>query len=112
MAKAKHRTLVRWIKRIVGVVFVLAVAGMVVMAWMPKPIPVETAEASVAELVVEVVEEGCTRVKDRYVVSAPLAGTLARIELDPGDDVTEGDVVAHIQPVLSPLMDASTKAQA
>ena len=112
MAKAKHRTLVRWIKRIVGVVFVLAVAGMVVMAWMPKPIPVETAEASVAELVVEVVEEGRTRVKDRYVVSAPLAGTLARIELDPGDDVTEGDVVAHIQPVLSPLMDASTKAQA
>ena len=112
MAKAKHRTLVRWIKRILGVAFLLAVAGMVVMAWMPKPIPVETAEATIGELVVEVVEEGRTRVKDRYVVSAPLAGTLARIELDPGDEVTEGDVVARIQPVLSPLMDASTKAQA
>ena len=112
MAKAKHRTLVRWIKRIIGVAFLLAVAGMVVMAWMPKPIPVETAQASIDELVVEVVEEGRTRVKDRYVVSSPLAGTLARIELDPGDDVAEGDVVARIQPVLSPLMDASTKAQA
>ena len=112
MAKAKHRTLVRWIKRILGIAFVAAVAGMVVMAWMPKPIPVETAQATLGELVVEVVEEGRTRVKDRYVVSAPLAGTVARIELDPGDDVQEGDVLARIQPVLSPLMDASTKAGA
>jgi len=112
MAKAKHRTLVRWIKRILGIAFVAAVAGMVVMAWMPKPIPVETAQATLGALVVEVVEEGRTRVKDRYVVSAPLAGTVARIELDPGDDVQEGDVLARIQPVLSPLMDASTKAGA
>ena len=38
-------------------------------------------------------EEGETRVRDRYVVSAPLAGRVLRIELEPGDPVTAGETV-------------------
>jgi HlyD family secretion protein len=112
MAKKNHRTLVKWIKRGMLIAFLLAVVGMVVVAWMPKPTPVETAEALTGELVVTVSEDGRTRVKDRYIVSAPLAGNLARIELRAGDDVEAGDVIARIVPLTTPLMDTRTKDQA
>jgi HlyD family secretion protein len=51
-------------------------------------------------------------VKDRYVLSAPLTGNVARMELDPGDAVDEGAVLARIVPIEPPLMDARSRAQA
>lgn len=111
-SKKNHRNLIRWIKRGLVTVFLLAVVGMVVVAWMPKPLPVETDEVTTGELVVTVSEDGRTRVKDRYVVSAPLAGNLARIELRPGDDVEQGSVIARIVPVETPLLDARSRDQA
>ena len=101
----KHRNLTRWLKRGLSAVFLLAVVAMVVVAWMPKPVPVETAAVTRGELVVTVDEDGRTRVKDRYVISAPLAGNLARIELHPGDEVEEGGVLARIVPLEAPLTD-------
>ena len=108
----KHRNLTRWLKRGLSAVFLLAVVAMVVVAWMPKPVPVETAAVTRGELVVTVDEDGRTRVKDRYVISAPLAGNLARIELHPGDEVEEGGVLARIVPLEAPLTDVRTREQA
>ena len=107
-----RRTLVRWIKRGLWIVFLGAVAAAVVLAWMPKPVPVETATAARGELLVTVEEDGRTRVKDRYVVSAPLAGNLARIELRPGDAVQRGQVLARIVPSAEPLLGTSSRQQA
>jgi len=56
-------------------------------------------------------EDGQARVADRYVVSAPLTGRVARIELDPGDEVKAGDVVARIVPLDPPLLDERTRSQ-
>lgn len=112
MAGKKRRIILRWIKRGLAIAFVGAVVAMVVVAWMPKPLPVETAEVVRGELVVTVSEDGRSRVKDRFVVSAPLSGKLGRIELHPGDDVAEGGVIARIVPVESPLMDVRTREQA
>lgn len=53
-------------------------------------------------------EDGSTRLRDRYVVSAPLAGRLHRITPREGDDVPVGAVVATLTPVLSPLLDERT----
>jgi HlyD family secretion protein len=50
------------------------------------------------------------RVQDRYVVAAPLAGTLARIELHPGDSVAAGAVIARIAPLPPPLLDARSRS--
>jgi len=61
---------------------------------------------------VTVDESGRTRVKDRYVVSAPLAGNVARMALDPGDTVEEGQELAQILSLEPPLMDARSRAQA
>ncbi|MEX1367413.1 MAG: HlyD family efflux transporter periplasmic adaptor subunit [Nannocystaceae bacterium] len=99
----------RWVKRGLLVVFIAAVVAMVVVAWMPKPLPIETAQVQRGELTVAVSEDGRSRVKDRFVVSAPLSGKLARIELHPGDEVVEGAVIARIVPVATPLRDVRTR---
>jgi HlyD family secretion protein len=57
-------------------------------------------------------EEGETRVRERFVVSAPVAGRLERIELEPGDRVARGQtVLARMTPVQAPLLDPRTRAE-
>ena len=46
-------------------------------------------------------EDGRTRLKERYAVSAPVAARLARITLREGDSVAAGDTVAVLTPVMS-----------
>ena len=53
-----------------------------------------------------------TRVRDRFVVSAPVAGRVLRIELEPGDAVKRGQVVARVRAEAPPLLDARTRAEA
>ena len=82
------------------------------MAWMPKPQAVDVGEVTPGPMRVTVDEVARARVKDRYVVSAPLAGNLARIELRAGDRVKEKTVVARILPVDPPLLDARSRSEA
>jgi HlyD family secretion protein len=72
--------------RTIGLI-ALAIALLVALAWgfRPRPVLVEVAEVERGPLRIMVEEEGQTRVKDRYVISAPVAGYLQRIELDVGD---------------------------
>lgn len=103
-----RRKWVRWL-----LVF-LAVAGVVataVVAWMPRAVDVEVASVSKGRLVVTVDEDGRTRVIDRYLVSAPIAGNLGRIELDAGDRIEGGEVLARLVPLPPPLLDARTRAE-
>ncbi|MET0411780.1 MAG: HlyD family efflux transporter periplasmic adaptor subunit, partial [Polyangiaceae bacterium] len=91
--------------------FALTVAG-TLFALRPAPVPVDVAAALRGPLLVAVEESGVTRIKDRYVVSAPVAGELARIWLDPGDELQKGDVIARIAPALPPLLDERTRREA
>src|SRR5688572_28560373 len=81
------------------------------LALRPEPVPVDVASAVVAPLTITIEESGRTRVKDRYVVSAPSAGRLERVWLRPGDAVAEGDTLAEISPSPSPLIDQRTRAE-
>jgi HlyD family secretion protein len=57
-------------------------------------------------------EEGETRVRDRFVVSAPVMGRVERIELEPGDPVVRGKtVVARLTPAAAPLIDPRTQGE-
>lgn len=82
-------------------------AALAALAWAfaPRPLEVETAVAAEAPFEATVDEDARTRLRDRYIVSAPLAGRLDRIALREGDAVAEGDIVATLTPVLSPLLD-------
>jgi HlyD family secretion protein len=84
---------------------IVAVAAVLVWAFRPRPVEVEAAHAVLARFEQTIDEDARTRVADRYVVSAPLAGRVARIALREGDAVQAGAVVATLTPVLSPLLD-------
>jgi HlyD family secretion protein len=91
---------------------VAVIAVLVAIALWPKTTAVDVTTASRGPLVVTVDEEGRTRVRDRFVVAAPVAGRVLRIELEPGDAVKRGMVVARIQPEQPPLLDARSRAEA
>jgi HlyD family secretion protein len=85
------------------------------IAWglWPKPVVIETGAVVRGPLTVRVSEEGKTRVRNRYVVAAPVAGEMRRVPLKPGDEVKAGEtLLTAIEPVASPLLDPRARTQA
>jgi HlyD family secretion protein len=95
----------RWFWRAIAVLVVGALAATIALGIRPKPIAVDVAVARVAPLEQLIVHDGRARIQERYTVSAPVAGTLARIELREGDSVEPGAVVARLLPLPAPLLD-------
>jgi HlyD family secretion protein len=90
----------------------LVAAGLTYSFW-PRPVDVEVVRLTRGPLRVTVDEDGKTRIKERYIVSAPLAGRLARIALRPGDRVSAGKtMLAVIEPGDPALLDARARAEA
>lgn len=86
-----------------------------VMVWLfyPKAVAVDLVAVQRGPLQVTVGDEGETRVKDLFVVSAPITGFMRRVELEPGDKVVASKtVVARLEPADPGLLDARTQAMA
>ncbi len=97
----------RWIPY-VGALLLL---GLIVAGLWPRPVPVETTRVSLGALRATVNEEGKTRIKQRYIVSAPVSGQLRRIPFKAGADVVAGEtVVAVIDPLSPAMLDARSRA--
>jgi HlyD family secretion protein len=91
---------------------VLVVAGILAVALWPKAIEVDVVRVERGPMRVTIDEEGETRVRERFVVSAPVSGRLQRIELEPGDPVVRGKtVVARLIPAAPPLLDPRASAE-
>jgi HlyD family secretion protein len=88
------------------------VAALLAVALWPEAVPVDVAAVERGVLQVTVEDEGETRVRDRFVISAPVAGRLRRIELEPADPVRRGEVVVVLRPAPPALLDARTRAEA
>src|SRR5262250_180103 len=86
----------------------LAVTALLAWAFAPRPVEVETATVTRGHFEASIDEDGKTRLRDRYVVSAPLAGVLMRINMREGDAVEADAIVATLQPTLSPMVDERT----
>lgn len=100
----------RWI---VWSAIALVVGLVLVWGLLPKAQSVELATAERGSLQVTLDEEGETRVCDRFIVSAPVAGRLLRIELEPGDPVEGGETVLAIFAPQNPIpLDARARAEA
>jgi HlyD family secretion protein len=94
---------------IAGVVIILAI---VAMAMWPESIEVNAAKVERGPMQVTLDEDGETRIRDKFVVSAPVAGRLQRIELEPGDTVVRGKtVVARLTTADAPLLDPRTRGE-
>ena len=90
----------------------LAVVGALVWSFWPRAVPVEAATVTRGPLRVEVSDEGRTRVREVYQVSAPVAGRLLRVEKHAGDAVEGGKIVADLLPTAPAFLDVRTRAQA
>lgn len=83
------------------------------LSFRPQPVEVDFAEVERGDVLVTVDEDGKTRIREKYVVSTPLAGRLLRINMDPGDPVVAGKtLLATIEPRDPDLLDARAVAQA
>ncbi len=96
---------------IIGTLAVAATAALLAWAFAPRPVQVELATARVGRFEITIDEDARTRIRDRYVVSAPLAGRLSRIALREGDPVAHDMVLAALAPTLAPMQDARTRAE-
>lgn len=90
----------------------LAAAGLAAWGFWPRPLAVEVVTLGRAPVQVTITEEARTRLRDRYLVSAPLPGTIARITLRPGDAVRAGEAVAVLSPGPAALLDSTSRAEA
>src|SRR5882672_288926 len=109
---AKKNGAPAWRRRLPLLGGVLLVALIVVGLW-PRAVPVEVATVTRGPLVVTVDEEGMTRVKNRYVVSAPVGGQLRRIDWKAGAIVEAGKtVLAVLETNGADFLDARSQAQA
>ncbi|HRP34387.1 MAG TPA: HlyD family efflux transporter periplasmic adaptor subunit [Gammaproteobacteria bacterium] len=99
--------------RFKGIFVVNAVVALAI-AWgfWPRPVLIETGEVARRPLQVTVEEEGRTRVVDRFVLYAPVAGYLRRVELEVGDAVALGQALAVLDPLRPGVLDARVRAEA
>ena len=103
----RSRRLVFW-----GTLVALVLLGLAV-AFRPRAVIVDMVTVDRGEFVITVDDEGETRVHDVYVLSAPVAGHMRRIDLHAGDPVAALEtVVAEIQPIDPAFLDPRSEAQA
>jgi HlyD family secretion protein len=103
----------RLLRRMLPWLGVLALVAAIAWGLWPKPVVVETGVVVRAPLTVRISEEGKTRIRNRYVVAAPVAGEMRRVLLKPGDPVEAGKTcITSIEPVVAPLLDPRARVQA
>ena len=101
-------------KKTHAIVLAAAAAALVALtagALRPRPIAVEIGAVTRGPFEQTVFDDGKTRVRDRYTLSAPLAGRLQRIALRAGDRVEKGQAVASLAPVVPAMLDARTERE-
>jgi HlyD family secretion protein len=102
----------RWLRRAMwSLLLGLAVAGAIWFAW-PRPIPVDLATVLRGPMEVSVEDEGRTRVRHVYTVSAPIAGKVLRTPRHVGDKVTADEsVVAVMLPTPPAFLDVRSREE-
>src|SRR5512139_495915 len=99
----------RWI---IVIIITVGVISAIVYGFMPKPVSIDLVKVSRGSFKVTVEEEGKTSVKDRFILSAPVAGFKRRIKLDVGDRVQKGQTLVELEPLKSNLLDPRSRAAA
>jgi HlyD family secretion protein len=91
----------------------ILLAGTLSYTFWPRAVVVDMAEVMRAPMIVTIDEEAKTRVRDAYVVSAPIAGRIRRVEVEPGDSVMGGvTIIARMLPLNPSALDVRTREQA
>ncbi|GBE04277.1 macrolide export protein MacA [bacterium BMS3Abin09] len=101
------------IPRKTGLIIIAAlIIAAIIYGFLPKPVSVETVNIKKGYMKVDIEEEGRTRVMNRFIVSAPVAGYALRINLNVGDLVNKGDAITQLEPLRSNVLDPRNRAAA
>jgi HlyD family secretion protein len=103
-----RRRRVRWL----WAVAITLSALLVGWGLLPHAMQVDTAKVDRGDVHVDLVDQGRTRMHDIYVVSAPFAGRVLRVEVEPGDQVAAGSVVARMTRTAAGFLDTRSDLQA
>jgi HlyD family secretion protein len=97
-------------RRAIAILTGLGIVALIVWALWPAPVPADLAVIAKGPLEVTVEDEGVTRIREVYTVSAPIGGKLLRTPREVGDDVAAGKtVVATIEPTDPTFLDVRTQ---
>jgi HlyD family secretion protein len=91
---------------------ILVLAGLVTWGLIPRPVETDFARVDRGAVRVELVDEGRTRMHDTYVISAPISGRVLRVEVEPGDAVAAGAVIARMTRAAAGFLDTRTDLSA
>jgi len=103
---------VQWQRRITWLTAALLIVAALAYSFRPQPRLVDIAAAHRGPMQVTIQEEGKTRVTDRYIITAPVAGTTCRVDLEVGDPVDKGETLVNINPLQSQALDPRSRAEA
>src|SRR5262245_32844777 len=102
----------RLLKKLPLLLFVLGLGSALAYGFRPQPVPVDVAPVKRGAMQVTVDEDGKTRLKQVYVVSAPLPGNLRRVKLKPGAPVVKDQtLLAIIEPKHPDPLDWRTRQE-
>lgn len=94
------------LNKIFLLILAIALIAVVVWALTSKAVTVQIADVTRGTFQQVIEEDGKTRVRDRYVISAPVSGKILRIALKAGNVVKQNAIVATIEPNAPALLDA------
>jgi HlyD family secretion protein len=98
-------------RKIIVALLLMLVVALAYGILRPRPLEVEVGYLSQGRFERAIEEEGKTRLRERYLVSSPVAGRLQRMEIKEGDMVPRGATVASLWPADPALLDARTRAE-
>ncbi len=101
------------VRKVGAILIASAVLALLFSSLLPKPIAVETRLVTRGPLTVTVLEEGRTRIRNRYIVSSNIAGLLQRVPVRAGDPVVAGQtLLATVRAASASFLDPRARAQA
>lgn len=104
-----HNPFRRWLMIIV---IMLLVVGLGWAFW-PRALPVEVAKVDQGPLQQTIDDEGRTRLREPYLIAAPVSGRLLRVMLKSGAPVVaDKTIVAQLKPAAATPLDARARAEA
>lgn len=104
---------IKWLRWGLGLAVVAVAVVVLGLLLAPRPVPVDTDLVRTGPIADSVADQGTTRVREAYVVSAPVSGRLERLDLHVGDRIVAGrTIVARIRPASAELLDPRARAQA
>lgn len=103
---------VQWKRHFTWIAVLVLIVAALGYGFRPQPRQVDIATVNRGPMLVTIEEEGKTRVIDRYLITAQVAGTTCRMDLDVGDAIVKDQVLVNINPLPPQALDPRAHAEA